>query len=326
MSPSDEESYLFDLRGYLHLPGVLSSDEVDALNLALDQHVEGLTTRSMQNSEREPLYPRSEFLLWHPGFRPLLDHPQIMPYLVAWVDPALRLDHCYGIFSKENEPQLSMHHGGTLFRHFAYYHVQNANIYNSLVVVSWALTRLPSGGGSFTCIPGSHKASFSPPRDVMSYQREADYVIEIGMEPEDALIPAVVARLHADGFPCHTILAGQGPLADVIRREVTRLGLSRYVFLLGHVADVSRLLLAADVVFIPSVGRIIASSGGSIGPRLAGGRLGHTAEPRGGRSPPAALLSTHQPSAYADCIEQLLTTPKLTRNFADGHDSGRSPN
>ena len=41
---SAEEMYFFDLRGYLVVPGILGSDEIDAVNRALDAKMSDAVT------------------------------------------------------------------------------------------------------------------------------------------------------------------------------------------------------------------------------------------------------------------------------------------
>ncbi|MEU8151926.1 phytanoyl-CoA dioxygenase family protein [Nonomuraea sp. NPDC048901] len=186
MEPTPEETYQFDLQGFLLLKQVLTPQEVDEANAVLDSRT--LATHSMQNPTRAPLHPRSAFLMWDKIFRDLIDHPQVLSYLIAWVDRSLRLDHCYPLFSAFGEKQLPLHHGGYPYQYFARYDQQRGRIFNTLVVVSWALTDLPATLGTFTCIPGSHKASFAPPAAVMQHERPAGYVIDVPMERGDVVI------------------------------------------------------------------------------------------------------------------------------------------
>jgi ectoine hydroxylase-related dioxygenase (phytanoyl-CoA dioxygenase family) len=184
---SDEDRYVFDVQGYLHLRGVLSADEVTEINDVLDDHADELVDMSWTGNPGGT-HPRADFLLWDESLRNLLDHPRIIPYLEQWVDPAVRLDHCYGIFTQPGTRQLPMHHGGTPFHHFAYHVVQPPHIYNGLVVVSWALNTFPVGQGTFTCIPGSHRAAFRCPPAVTSYERELECVTEVPLGPGDVVI------------------------------------------------------------------------------------------------------------------------------------------
>ena len=40
---TDDEKYLFDLTGYLIIPEVLTSEEVESCNTAFDHHIDQLT-------------------------------------------------------------------------------------------------------------------------------------------------------------------------------------------------------------------------------------------------------------------------------------------
>ena len=59
------------------------------------------------------------------------------------------------------------------------------------------------------------------------------------------------ARLHAQFPDVHLLLAGDGPMADEVRRKVDETGLSRHIDLLGSVS-VDDLLPACDVVVLAS--------------------------------------------------------------------------
>lgn len=126
---NDDLDYAFDVQGFVVLRGVLARDEVAELNRLLDQ--DGRIHRLMQAGRPGDgeLHPRSAFLSWSPAFRRLLDHPAVLPLLERWVEPGLRLDHCYGIFSRTNEEQLPLHHGGTPFLYFASYNARDGRIF-----------------------------------------------------------------------------------------------------------------------------------------------------------------------------------------------------
>ena len=62
---SNEENYAFDVAGYLHVPGVLNREEVDALNEALDEVDESEGMLGWDSSHRKL-------------FRNLLVHPKLV--------------------------------------------------------------------------------------------------------------------------------------------------------------------------------------------------------------------------------------------------------
>lgn len=179
---NDEERYLFDLRGYLVLEGVLGAAEVEALNTLIDaQHLS-------EPSEEVQSQRFAGFLLWGQQFRDLLDHPRIVPYLKELLDPAFRLDHYYGIHMRQGNVGLRLHGGGTPYDRPEYYHFRNGRMYNGLTVATWALTDVPAGQGGFACIPGSHKANYICPPEIRSFSRDPGCVIQVPMRAGDVLI------------------------------------------------------------------------------------------------------------------------------------------
>jgi hypothetical protein len=128
------------------------------------------------------------FLGWGQPFRDLLDHPGMMPYLKELLDPAVRLDHYYGIHMRQGTEGLKLHGGGTPYDRPEYYHFRNGQMFNGLTVVTWALSDVPAGQGGFACIPGSHKANYACPPPIRSYEGNPGCVIQVPMRAGDVLI------------------------------------------------------------------------------------------------------------------------------------------
>jgi hypothetical protein len=128
------------------------------------------------------------FLLWGQPFRDLLDHPRIVPYLCELLDPAVRLDHCYGISMGMGSEGLRLHGGGTPYDRPEYFHFVGGQMYNGLTVVSWALTAAPPGQGGFVCIPGSHKANYACPPQIKNVSHRPDCVVDVPLQAGDVLI------------------------------------------------------------------------------------------------------------------------------------------
>lgn len=181
MVASELDHYLFDLHGYLHLPGVLTPDEVAELNAMADERIEPV--------EGVPMTGMSPILEWGQPYQRLLDHPRVLPYLKEWVDPALRCDSAYGIHTVAGTERLDLHLGGTPYHPVAAYLHRNGRPYNGLTVVSWALTDVPEGRHGFVCIPGSHKANRPCPQDVVRLDTEPPGCLrQIPVRAGDAII------------------------------------------------------------------------------------------------------------------------------------------
>jgi hypothetical protein len=179
---TDEERYLFDLRGYLVIPGVLAEEEVAQLNALIDGRE--LTPPDVSvESQRF-----GGFLGWDPRFRDLIDHPRILPYLLEMLGPALRLDHAYGIKMREGSPGLNLHGGGTPYDPAQYYHYRNERMYCGLTVVTWALSDALEGQGGFCCVPGSHKSNVALPAPIRNHSHNPGCTVAVPMRAGDVLI------------------------------------------------------------------------------------------------------------------------------------------
>ena len=154
------ERYLFDLRGFLVAPGVLSTDEVAELKALLD---------ARSPWDEEPVKDKQHLgplLEWGEPFLRLVWQPTMIAYLREMIGEGLRLDHEYAIFMKAGAGRLRLHGGGTPYDHAQFYHWRNERMYNGLVVAQFALSDAGGDHGGFCAIPGSHKANLRTPAEV----------------------------------------------------------------------------------------------------------------------------------------------------------------
>jgi hypothetical protein len=154
---TDAERYAFDVQGFLVRAGVLSRDEVAALNEATDGLAlapPGATVASQRF--RDHLHAS-------PTFVALLDHPAVFDVVVELCGSGVRLDHAYGIVMAPGTDGLELHGGARPFDPAQYYAVDGDGIHCGLVAAQWALVDHPTGAGGFVCIPGSHKAAYTTP-------------------------------------------------------------------------------------------------------------------------------------------------------------------
>jgi hypothetical protein len=157
---TEEEKYLFDLQGYLVLKGVL-----DAKTIA-DMH-QDMETHGVTNPDNDPNKSRfGGFFEWGKNWRDLIDHPKLLPVLRGILGEKFRIDHAYGMAARVGgeEGHFGMHHEGGMFQHGCYYVTHGEQMHNGLIVVSYALSDTPTGGGGFCCIPGSHKSLYKTPK------------------------------------------------------------------------------------------------------------------------------------------------------------------
>lgn len=158
---SDDERFLFDNQGYLHLPHALSSEEV-ATYLGLVEHNRD---RDVTQLNEDPSYlshqlnrPLSRMIDADVRFAPLLDHPVVEPYLVAF------LGENYRHIDNDLYCTYPGYPGGQWHRGVQAHptgHVVNGQFICPMVKVFFCLTDVEPHQGEFVVIPGSHKSHFA---------------------------------------------------------------------------------------------------------------------------------------------------------------------
>jgi len=178
-----EEKFVFDLEGYLVIKRVLSDAEVAALNSIADRNAPAL-------SEGRTYDRVFRATAWGPPYQALIDHPRIVPYLVALVGSRFRLDHDYCIFTVKGGVGQGLHGGESDENPDHWYRYRDGVMRNGLTVVTFCLSHANSGDGGFCCIPGSHKSHFAAnlAADVRTFRRRPHYVVQPVLGAGDALI------------------------------------------------------------------------------------------------------------------------------------------
>ena len=209
---NDQEKYLFDLRGYLHVKNVLTPAQVADLSERLEER-RSQGGKRLYGSDRTR-YPEGEstafsaksLLEWGGTYIDLIDLPRIAPYLEAMLGPKYRLDHDYiKIDRAANEfNRLYLHGGGQgaggggerdrvgpSDGGQCYYRYSNGRFYNGLVAVGFELDTVQPGDGGFACVPGSHKGNFPLPADwrtSMTQEEMPECVERVQAQAGDAII------------------------------------------------------------------------------------------------------------------------------------------
>lgn len=175
-----EEKFLFDLQGYLVIKNVLTPAEVAELNAIADEKF----PRAPGATGAQRARPTN----WAQPFVDLMDHPKTLPYLIELIGAQFRLDHDYCIFMRDGDPGMNLH-GGEGHEGDHWYKYRDGKMLNGLCVLTFFLTPAGPGDGGFCCIPGTHKSHFisSIPRDVLTQERAAPYVVQPVAEAGDAL-------------------------------------------------------------------------------------------------------------------------------------------
>lgn len=177
-----EEKFMFDLEGYIVIKNVLTPAEVAELNALADQ----IFTAKKDQADRRT----SQVSRWGAPAQALIDHPNMVPYLLELLGPKFRIDHDYCIFMTKGGRAGGLHGGEGDREADHWYKYRDGVMRNGLTVVTFFLTHANVGDGGFACVPGSHKSNFvdNVPADVRMFERRPHYVVQPAVEAGDALI------------------------------------------------------------------------------------------------------------------------------------------
>jgi len=172
---TDEQKFHFDLKGWVHLPGVLSEEEIDAGK----EHLYAL-------HEHPDVLPGHERNSYSGGCSPLLDHPSIVPILQELIAPnkmvrnaqvedesvyeayGFRCDSSYSRVIKPGTKAAGAPHNGAVEIFPTHqYSVWNGSICAPVCRVAWELNPVDKGKGGTWFLSGSHKSEFRIPAQHM---------------------------------------------------------------------------------------------------------------------------------------------------------------
>ena len=161
-APTEEQKFVYDLRGWLLIPNVLDAAEISLLR----EHVVALK----EGCDPDTSYPSGR---WEMPSQALLDHPVVAGVLREIINPD-RGEDCYGFRCESTVPRLRdtsyeglEPHGGPGIGPLAY-SCRNTQIYSGQTRVVWELNPIARGDGGTLLMSGSHKSSFDVHPDHMS--------------------------------------------------------------------------------------------------------------------------------------------------------------
>ncbi|MEO8396260.1 MAG: phytanoyl-CoA dioxygenase family protein [Chloroflexota bacterium] len=198
---NDREKFLFDLNGFLHIPGVLNAEEVAALNASIDANMDkkgedgnsyvGNSTTLVGTHKRGFFsgmlnWPKP----WCQPYRDIIVHPKIIPYLNTIHGRGWRLDHePFILTADKNSEGLTLH--GSTDRHFdgsQYYTYRNGEIRCGMVVFQYQLADVNEGDGGLCVIRGSHKANFASSVKLREWEEDRDIIYNVPCKAGDLVI------------------------------------------------------------------------------------------------------------------------------------------
>jgi len=212
--PSDLDEYLFDLKGYLLLPGLLSAEEVAEGNALIDAIPRDLPRGGWHGWVQREDHPEhrgtSYQQIYELGglFERMIDHPRYLNYLLRFIGGQDTHDHYHGPLAIDENfftirgpgEAIPVHSGGHEMASRTAYRYHNGRFLCGEVNILTAFTDIGPGDGATMVIPGSHKSNMIHPaflrRDrVQEWSNKgggsADDVegaIEVHMKAGDALL------------------------------------------------------------------------------------------------------------------------------------------
>ena len=164
---ADAQKYIFDVKGWLCLPALLSEDELAAI---LEHQHKFLTEpESLQPEERNSVGGPSQILLDHPVLAGILNEIVSCQQLAT--------EDCYGFRFERTRTERRPFghdkfkaHGGSGYFNFCgsshLYQMVPGKVHSGLTRVVWELNEVGPGDGVTSFISGSHKAAFQRPDEV----------------------------------------------------------------------------------------------------------------------------------------------------------------
>jgi hypothetical protein len=151
---TEEELVLFDLKGYILFPGVLSEEEIAPIK----EQAQTL------HDDRESLSPGEQCLPGGPT-SVLIDHPAVLRVLHSIIDDddeKIRLENTFLSYRHIDDGHRGWtpHAGGKSVNPNYSYQYHDGKIFSGMTRVVWELNGVEKGKGGTAFIPGSHKSNY----------------------------------------------------------------------------------------------------------------------------------------------------------------------
>jgi ectoine hydroxylase-related dioxygenase (phytanoyl-CoA dioxygenase family) len=161
MGVTADQRFEFDVRGYLHLRGALSSEEVERyrqwVTEAEKADVKALNDNDPKRLKHQLNRPVSRVLDADPRFNHFLDHPAVLPLVSEFLGEDYRHIDNDLYFTYPAYKGGEWHRG---VRPHPTGYVVDGKFICPMVKVFYCMTDVGPGEGEFVLIPGSHRAAF----------------------------------------------------------------------------------------------------------------------------------------------------------------------
>lgn len=152
---SEYEKFIFDLKGFLVIPNVLTETEIQTVRAHMEAYVRD--AENLPEHHRAPIAGPAEFLI---------DHPRVMGILQEVIDSdpeRIRLESVFisNRSVEDTKDPWRPHAGGTNLHPSMSYRFHNGRIYSGMTRIVWELNEVVKGQGGTCLVPGSHKANMA---------------------------------------------------------------------------------------------------------------------------------------------------------------------
>lgn len=159
---SEEQKFLFDLKGYLVITGVFTEEETTAMR----EQVYKLTHEPGTLSAHERTVPGG-------ASEVVLSNPAVKAALNAFIGPDVRLDNQFVVWREQGMGDAQgPHQGGPERNPHFHYHVADAQIYSALTRMVVELNPVGKQDGGTVFLPGSHKSNFRIPASIKTKRED----------------------------------------------------------------------------------------------------------------------------------------------------------
>lgn len=157
---TDEQKFVFDLKGWLLVPSVLNTAQVEEIREFILQLHRDRTT--LPDVDRYSLSGPAQVLLDHPAITGILE--EVLGHNRTPDSYGFRCENSFTAIRHAGQPlEQEAHGGGNNVSPLFSYQCKNGSIYSGLTRVVWELNPVRRGMGGTVFLSGSHKMNFPRP-------------------------------------------------------------------------------------------------------------------------------------------------------------------
>jgi len=206
---TDDQRYLFDLNGYIVVRNVLTNEEIQAANDAIDKRADQMVQRNdatLRNAKKgTKMYGtgpgRKDLggaLEWGAAdsrvFQSILAHPKLVPMFHGILGKGYRMDHLPFVLAQDYGAEGFSLHGGTIdcesgeYNPHLAYTCMHGTIRSSLLGCNVMLADHNPGDGGFCVVPGSHKSNFKMPKGMIDGEKYSEFIQQPATKAGDVVL------------------------------------------------------------------------------------------------------------------------------------------